>query len=690
MRHLAIVWWVATSLSVPLLSVPAHAQALPPSGSKVEKIEDPGRFHAGDDFEWADPDFDDSDWEPAVLRKPWRDWSVAGAHEPRGWYRVRAKVRSDRPIGLANGWVRGAAHVYVDGQLLVSTDDVERGTVRRSEPIYIEVPRELTRDGEVVIATRVTSSGASVGNGALSHWAHGHAEVIRSMHARYRQRILEGSSGVMHALVGGGLMGLGLLHGLLWARRREPEQGLFALGAGLLGLTLVESSLLHMGEIALAEPWVKTYYARQSWAFFALLMFFAYFLGIRAQRAIWVTTAVLFMTSILALFLPLNLAVIVRTVTFACPALISFALIVYGSWRRIPYARLVTAGFLPITLIGVIVTASDMAREFGYPSPTFQMYRDWMLIFGFAGLLLAMSFALINRFADTREQLERTWRATARFVPDQFLALLGRRRIIEVQRGDSTSRDLTVMFCAIPEFNSIIQGWTPERSFTFLNRFLEAMEPCVHENGGFISQYLGDGFLALFPVGSSRPVDSAIALQETARALELEPGLVGVKITIGLHTGPVMLGTVGSDTRLTTGQVSDVVNTSARVRGLTAHYGAPIVISEATRSLIEDEGWALHELDAVVMKGKVESLRAFEVLSGEPDLILRQYKEAETRSYAEGLAAFRAGDLTRARRLFALLADRWIAARLFVKRCDWFLLHGLPDDWDGVVRLTVK
>jgi len=689
-RRLAGDWCVAAWFLALMLSVPACAQALPNAASAVQKIEDPGRFHAGDDLKWADPDFDDSDWEAAVLRKPWRDWSVTGVHQPQGWYRVRATVRPDRPIGLANGWVRGGAHVYVDGQLLVSTGTIEPGTVRRSEPIYIEVPRELTRDGEVVIATRVTSSGTPVGNGVLSNWIYGHAEAILSMHARHRQRIWEGSSGVVPALIGGGLIGLGLLHGLLWARRREPEQGLFALGAGLLGLTLVESSLLHMGEIALADPWVKTYYARQSWGYLALLLFVWYFFGVRARRAIWVTTVVLFMISILALFLPSDLEKSIRNLVSAVPALMGIALIVHGFWHRIPYARLITAGFLPITLIGGIVTTFDVAREFGYPSPPFWEYRDWTLLFGNACVLSTMSFALINRFADTRAQLERTWRATARFVPDQFLALLGRKRITEVQRGDSTSRDLTVMFCAIPGFNDVTHEWSPGQSFTFLNRFLEAMEPCVHENGGFIAQYLGDGFLALFPVGSSRPVDAAIALQETARALELEPGLVGVKLTIGLHTGPVMLGTVGSDTRLTTGQVSDVVNTSARVRGLTAHYGAPIVISEATRALIEDEGWALHELDAVVMKGKVEALRAFEVLSGEPDLILRRYKEAEMGSYGEGLAAFRAGELARARPLFARLADRWVAARLFVKRCDWFLAHGLPDDWDGVVRLTVK
>jgi two-component system sensor histidine kinase ChiS len=301
-----------------------------------------------------------------------------------------------------------------------------------------------------------------------------------------------------------------------------------------------------------------------------------------------------------------------------------------------------------------------------------------------------MSFALISRFADTLDELERTWRATARFVPDQFLSLLGRRRITEVQRGDSTSRDITVMFCAIPGFGDTTQGWTSEQSFAFLNRFLAAMEPCIHDNGGFVAQYLGDGFLAMFPVGGSRPVDAAVALQEAARVLEPAPGQQRVKIAIGLHTGPVMLGTVGSEERLTTGQVSDVVNTSSRVKGLTAHYGAPIVISEATRALAMDDGWALHELDAVVMKGKVEPVRAFEVLSGEPDLLLRRFKESEARAYGEGLAAFRAGDLERARSLFARLAERWVAARLFVQRCDWFLVHGLPDRWDGVIRMTVK
>lgn len=185
-------------------------------------------------------------------------------------------------------------------------------------------------------------------------------------------------------------------------------------------------------------------------------------------------------------------------------------------------------------------------------------------------------------------------------------------------------------------------------------------------------------------------VEQPIGLEDTGCWLELEEAVLGfgaVTSEVGglggsawdLAEGPFTLGQVAAD-----------AHSTGPIAVLTAHYGAPIVLSESTRRLVQDEGFALQELDVVVLKGKNKPMGAYEVLSGEPDPGLRRTKEHSGPTYAQALAAFRAGDIAAARALFASLDPTWRAAALFVERCDWFSAHGLPDDFDGVVRMTVK
>jgi class 3 adenylate cyclase len=223
-----------------------------------------------------------------------------------------------------------------------------------------------------------------------------------------------------------------------------------------------------------------------------------------------------------------------------------------------------------------------------------------------------MTAALALRFVDAVKEVQRAHEASRRFVPADFLALLGKAEVTEVERGDAAEHELTVMFADVRGFSTRSEKHSPEENFTWLNRYLETIEPAIREHGGFVNQYYGDGIMALFP-GAGQAILAARAM---LRAVQEAGGRLGtdepLKIGIGLHTGSLMLGTIGGQTRLDTGVVGDAVNTAARIEALTKTYGEPLLVSEATKDACDREV-VFREVDRVAPKGKAEEVTLYTV-----------------------------------------------------------------------------
>ncbi|MFW5739693.1 MAG: adenylate/guanylate cyclase domain-containing protein [Myxococcota bacterium] len=134
------------------------------------------------------------------------------------------------------------------------------------------------------------------------------------------------------------------------------------------------------------------------------------------------------------------------------------------------------------------------------------------------------------------------------------------------------------------------------------------MEPAIRANGGFINQYFGDGIKALFP-GDSGAAGACRAAQAMTRLIAEEgEAIAGAgeehRIGIGIHSGSIMLDTIGGQERLDTGVVGDVVNTASRIESLTKELKRPILLSETTRELIRGENLPVEEVQRVVPRGK--------------------------------------------------------------------------------------
>ncbi|MEM7734897.1 MAG: adenylate/guanylate cyclase domain-containing protein [Deinococcota bacterium] len=251
------------------------------------------------------------------------------------------------------------------------------------------------------------------------------------------------------------------------------------------------------------------------------------------------------------------------------------------------------------------------------------------------------------------KDLQTLIRAYDRFVPDEFLAYLGKTSITDVQLGDQVAQEMTILFSDIRDFTSLSEKMTPQENFNFINGYLSQMQPFISKYHGFIDKYIGDAIMALFPTHPNDALDAAIGmLTSLGEYNEGRPKRERIRIGIGLHTGATMLGTVGGENRMDSTVIGDAVNLSSRVEGLTKVYGASLLITEQTMQGLRDpNAYAMRELDQVKVKGKRKPITVYEVFeTDEYDLKVR--KEASLEYFAKGLELYREQKYTDARAMF--------------------------------------
>ncbi|MGB0560832.1 MAG: CHASE2 domain-containing protein [Spirulinaceae cyanobacterium] len=225
----------------------------------------------------------------------------------------------------------------------------------------------------------------------------------------------------------------------------------------------------------------------------------------------------------------------------------------------------------------------------------------------------------LTHYAQTLEDLNAAY---GHFVPAQFLSLLDKESIIDVQLGDQTEREMTVLFSDIRDFTSISEEMSPAENFQFINEYLRYMEPEIKRYQGFIDKYIGDAIMALFPDSADNALASAIAMLQALGEYNIErqrQGLRELRLGIGLHTGKLMLGTVGSAERMDGTVIGNSVNLSARVEELTKTYGVSLLITHNTMAHLSNfQDYDLRFIDRLKARGKTQAIALFEVFSVDP------------------------------------------------------------------------
>ncbi|MEM7182370.1 MAG: adenylate/guanylate cyclase domain-containing protein [Spirochaetota bacterium] len=256
---------------------------------------------------------------------------------------------------------------------------------------------------------------------------------------------------------------------------------------------------------------------------------------------------------------------------------------------------------------------------------TTDLVAPGLVIFIFSqSYLLSMKFSKAFYAAELlSENLSNTNNAYSRFVPKELLNFLNKKNITDIRLGDQTFQEMTILFSDIRSFTSLSEQMTPEENFNFLNSYLKRMGPIIRNNGGFIDKYIGDGIMALFARSAEDAVQAAVDM-----ILELQKynehrkdsNFSEINIGIGIHSGKIIMGTIGENERMEGTVISDSVNLASRIEGLTKEYATNIIISEKTLDLIKcNERFQYRFLDDIQVKGKSNKVRIYEVLgsSGE-------------------------------------------------------------------------
>ena len=174
------------------------------------------------------------------------------------------------------------------------------------------------------------------------------------------------------------------------------------------------------------------------------------------------------------------------------------------------------------------------------------------------------------------------------FVPEQLLGRIAPKGIESIQLGNVTEEELTILFCDIRGFTAIAESQAARETFEWLNAFFTKMNDCITSHSGFIDKYLGDAIMAVFDKPNSHAMDAiqaAVAMQESLQEFNDSRHKYNlefpVNIGTGINTGIGMIGTLGSDRRMDSTVIGDVVNTASRLENLTKIYGCPIIISKS-------------------------------------------------------------------------------------------------------------
>ncbi|MFK7971448.1 MAG: response regulator [Bacteroidia bacterium] len=286
--------------------------------------------------------------------------------------------------------------------------------------------------------------------------------------------------------------------------------------------------------------------------------------------------------------------------------------------------------------------------------------------------------------------------AYGRFVPHEFLRALGHETILDVKLGDQVEKDVTVFFSDIRAYTTLSETMTPQENFNFMNAYLGRVGPIIQENRGFVNQYYGDGVMALFLNNPEDAISAGVGMHRAVRNYnEYRAGLgrKPIKIGIGLHNGPLMLGIIGDSVRMEAGVVSDTVNTAARMEGLTKYFSSSLIVSDETvDKLTNPEVFRFRFLGKVLVKGKHHPVDIYDFYDGD-DPVIADKKEATRHDFETGTKAFFGQDFGLAVDAFERVLAYYPedkAAQNYLIKSKFNVENPVPESWTGVEEMHRK
>ena len=282
------------------------------------------------------------------------------------------------------------------------------------------------------------------------------------------------------------------------------------------------------------------------------------------------------------------------------------------------------------------------------------------------------------------------------YVPPELVTEMAQDPNAYTLTGES--REMTVLFTDVRGFTSISEGLDPQQLTKLMNEFLTPMTQVIHRHRGTIDKYMGDAIMAFWGAPLHDPQHAQHALQaaldmiarlDTLQTKFKANGWPPINIGVGLNTGEMTVGNMGSEFRLAYTVMGDAVNLGSRLEGLTKEYGVPIIVSEFTRAAVPD--FVFRELDCVRVKGKNKIVQIYQPIGqvGAVDAKVLQ----ELALYGEALKQYRAQNWRSAQEKFDVLQVNCPECQLYAlyaQRIAYFIAQPPDSNWDGSFTYTSK
>jgi adenylate cyclase len=299
--------------------------------------------------------------------------------------------------------------------------------------------------------------------------------------------------------------------------------------------------------------------------------------------------------------------------------------------------------------------------------------------------------------SDAVDRMKASLRSFGRYVPTELVRdMLARGE--EARLGGET-RCLTIHFSDIEGFTSIAERMEPAAAVQSLAEYLDVMTTTIRECDGTIDKFMGDGIMAFFNAPNDVADHAAQACQAALRAQARLADLRGqwaangqpvFRARIGLHTGRVLVGNIGTPERFAYTAIGDAANLASRLEGLNKAYGTYICASEEVQEAA-GPAFEWRRLDRVAVVGRSEGTLVYELL-GERGKVSPAILRARD-LYEQALAAYFARQFAEAATGFHAAADGWEgdrAADIMARRAEDLAARGAAPDWDGVYISHVK
>jgi adenylate cyclase len=288
--------------------------------------------------------------------------------------------------------------------------------------------------------------------------------------------------------------------------------------------------------------------------------------------------------------------------------------------------------------------------------------------------------------------------AFKRYVPPSVSEIIARNPQRLKLGGEE--KNLTVLFSDLVGFTSIAEKMPPHEVVILLSQYFDEMTKIIFENQGTLKEYVADELMAIFgaPVYQSnhakRACKSAIVMCHRLRELRKiwkKQNRPLLKARIGINTGPMLVGNLGSTYRFSYGVVGDQVNLASRLENLSSIYGTEILIGENTAKEIEND-FHLRKIDFVRVKGRNKAVHIYELIDDASNP-LSEKTEKFLNDYKNGFSLYKKRKWSNALEHFNMAKDSHPKdgpTALMIKRCRHYAGSPPAGDWDGVFEHITK